>query len=111
MKRLTAAIVIMAVCIGFSVWGEMKIDSSLEEVAYTVNIDSLKGYELWQKQKDFLAVFLQHEDINAVSEEMDAMKEFLENDRTDDAEDSIIRINGYIESIRSNEKLSFSNIF
>ena len=56
-------------------------------------------------------MLLKHEDIDSIDEEMYSMMKLLSADREDDAEDCRIRIEGYIESIRQGEKLSWGNVF
>lgn len=111
MKRLVAAVLIIVMSVVFSVWCSVKVDATLEEIAFAVRDDSKKGNELWQEKKEFLSLLLKHEDIDSIDEEMYSMMKLLSADREDDAEDCRIRIEGYIESIRQGEKLSWGNVF
>lgn len=111
MKRMIAAVLIIVFSMALSLWCSEKVDTTLEEILYTTENDSKKAYDLWQEKKGFLSLLLKHEDINSIDEEMYAMNQYIITDRKEAAEDSRIRIEGFIESIRQGEKLSFSNIF
>lgn len=111
MKRMIIAVLIILFSVGFAVWESQEIDSILEDLYDTVADDSEKAYEKWQDTKDFLGVFLMHGDIDSIDGEMHAMREFSEADRKDEANESVIRIMGYIENIRQAERLSFGNVF
>lgn len=111
MKRLIAAVIIIAFSIAFSVFSYNCVDKTLSEISYTVNKDYQQGYALWQSKKKYLSLILKHDDIDSVDEEMYAMMQFVLIDRTEDAQDCKIRIDGYIESIKQGEKLSPENIF
>lgn len=111
MKRLIVAVVLIASSVAFSVFSYNCVNKTLNEISYTVNKDYKEGYNLWQNKKKYLSLILKHDDIDSVDEEMYAMMQFVLIDRTDDAQDCKIRIDGYIESIKQGEKLSPENIF
>lgn len=110
MKRIIIAVVIIAVSVGFAVWGNIKINNILDDVIVTLDNDSNSAYELWQKNRDFLGIFLVHSDIDSVEQEMYAMVQFGKEKRNDDVSESIIRIRGLIQNIRQGEKTDLGNI-
>lgn len=111
MKRVVAAVLIIVFSVGFSVLFTVKIDNTLEEILYTAQNDTENVYSLWQEKKIFLSLFLVHDDIDAIDEEIYAMKKYAQADRQEDVQDCRVRIEGYIESVRQGEKLSFANVF
>lgn len=111
MKRVIAAVLIIAFSLGFSVWANIKIDNTLEEILCTVENDGESVFSLWQNKKTFLSLFLMHDDVDSLDEEISAMKKYAQADRQEDVQDCRVRIEGYIESVRQGEKLSFANVF
>lgn len=109
MKRIIASVVILVICVVFAAFGSIYIENSLSAV-----LDALEaggGTDIWEEKKETLSVLLKHEDIDAVDEEITAMKRYLENGNADDAEECRTRAQSYIQSIIDGEKLNIGNVF
>lgn len=111
MKRIIIAVLIIIASVGFSLWGNFKINEIFDEVLVRIDDDNTAAYELWQKNRDFLGIFLMHGDVDSIDGEMHAMMKFSQSDRKEDVSECVIRIAGYIENIRQSERLSFGNVF
>lgn len=109
MKRIIASVVILVICVVFAAFGSIYIEKSLNEVLEAMEAGG--GTDIWEEKKEALSVLLKHEDIDAVDEEITAMKRYLENGSTDDAEECRVRAQSYIQSIIDGEKLNIGNVF
>lgn len=110
MKRLVAAIVILAVSVGFSAFGTKYINDSLNDILSALEQDEHIA-ETWNEKKEKMAVLLKHEDIDAVDEEITAMELYRKNGKEEDAKDCATRAESYIRGIIDGEKLNLGNVF
>lgn len=110
MKRLIASVLILILAVAFSLMGEQYIKHSLNDILSAIENNEAVA-ETWDSKKEMLSILLKHEDIDAVDEEIAAMKLYEKNGRTQEAEDCMIRAQSYIKGIMSGEKFSIGNIF
>ncbi|HAY73725.1 MAG TPA: hypothetical protein DCY31_07815 [Ruminococcaceae bacterium] len=125
MKRIIAALAILIIAFGSSVWIYLKIISTVdelteiaEEIRNTVNergktnyIETKRFSDAWDKAENFMVSFLPHSELDDIEIGIKNIANYHGQGLTDEYLEELNNVINRLEHIKESEKPTVKNIF
>lgn len=126
MRRLAAAICLLAVAIALSIWGHVELNKNCDElikelescieIAEAEDTERLieKGEYLdtwWQKKHTVFSVLVNHSALDTIQSFVPTLKELAEIGDTQEVIENCYECINMTEDLKMNEEISIGNIF
>lgn len=126
MKRLVAAICLILVSVGLSVWGQYELNTTCDELIseLTQCVETAKSGdeealvkksdylgEWWNKNRTKLSVLVNHSNLDTIQSFLPTLKELAEIGDTEELIENCYECINMTEGLKMNAQISLGNIF
>lgn len=126
MKRLVAAVCLILISVGLSVWGQYELNTTCDELIdeLTQCVETAKGDdekaliekseyigEWWDENRTKLSVLVNHSTLDTVQSFLPTLKELAEIGDTEELIENCYECINMTEDLKMNAQVSLGNVF